>query len=96
MYCENADDMFYPVLAERVRFLKTNEHGVSKMCETMERLIAEFGEGFREEGRFNEKKETALSMLYDHMSIRMIAKYTKLSLDAIRELAAKNNLPITE
>ena len=35
-------------------------------------------------------------MLYDHMSIRMIAKYTKLSLDAIRELAAKNNLPITE
>jgi len=35
-------------------------------------------------------------MLYDHVSIRMIAKYTKLSLDAIRELAAKNNLPITE
>jgi len=86
------------------------------MCEAMERLIAEFGEGFREEGRevgrregrevgrregreegkFNEKKETALSMLYDHVSIRMIAKYTKLSLDAIRELAAKNNLPITE
>ena len=50
----------------------------------------------KEEGRFNEKKETALTMLYDHVSIRMIAKYTKLSLDTIRELAAKNNLPITE
>ena len=82
------------------------------MCEAMERLIAEFGEGFREEGRevgrregrevgreegkFNEKKETALNMLYDHVSIRMIAKYTKLSLDAIRELAAEHNLPVTE
>ena len=80
--------------------MKTNEHGVSKMCEAMERLIAEFGEGFREEGReegkFNEKKETALNMLYDHVPIRMIAKYTKLSLDAIRELAAKHNLPVTE
>ena len=80
--------------------MKTNEHGVSIMCEAMERLIAEFGEGVREEGReegkFNEKKETALNMLYDHVSIRMIAKYTKLSLDAIRELAAEHNLPVTE
>ena len=35
-------------------------------------------------------------MLYDNMPICSIAKYTKLSLDYIRDLAAKHNLTVVE
>lgn len=51
MFCENPDDMFYSELAERSRYFKTNEHGVNKMCEAMEKLMDESRNEGREEGR---------------------------------------------
>lgn len=40
-HCTNADDMYYPELAERVRFYKTNDKGVTKMCEIMNEVLNE-------------------------------------------------------
>ena len=44
--CTQADDMHYPVLAERVRYFKENVKGVTTMCREVEKLvIAERNEG---------------------------------------------------
>ena len=40
-HCTDADDMYYPELAERVRFYKTNDKGVTKMCEIMNEVLNE-------------------------------------------------------
>ena len=36
--CSDPDDMLIPMLAERTRYLKTNEKEVKHMCEQMERI----------------------------------------------------------
>lgn len=38
MYCKNPDDMYSKRLADRVRFFKSSEHRVTKMCEIMEKI----------------------------------------------------------
>ena len=43
----------------------------------------------RKEGRENEKKEVAISMLHDGMPPEMIMKYTRLSRDEIDRLKKK-------
>ena len=68
----------------------------SKIKEERKYAFEEGREEGREEGKTEEKKETALGMLYDNMPICSIAKYTKLSLDYIRDLAAKHNLTVVE
>ena len=35
MWCKNADDMYYPELAERADFFKHKKEGVSTMCKIM-------------------------------------------------------------
>ena len=67
-----------------------------KIKEERKYAFEEGREEGREEGKTEEKKETALGMLYDNMPICSIAKYTKLSLDYIRDLAAKHNLTVVE
>jgi hypothetical protein len=39
--CINADDMYYPVLAERTRYLKEDAKGVVTMCRVVEELAKE-------------------------------------------------------
>ena len=38
MWCVEADDMHYSILAERVRYFKENEEGVATMCRAMEEM----------------------------------------------------------
>ena len=40
-HCKNADDMYYEVLAERVRELKETPKGVAEMCKELEELYAD-------------------------------------------------------
>lgn len=40
-HCKNADDMYYDVLAERVRELKETPKGVEEMCKELEELYAD-------------------------------------------------------
>ena len=48
-HCTNPEDMYYPELAERVRFFKTNEKGVKRMCQIMQEI--------RDEGRMEGRNE---------------------------------------
>ena len=54
-FCTNPNDMYSAVLAERARFFKESEEGVTTMCRVMEELynegVAEGREEGREEGR---------------------------------------------
>ena len=41
-HCTRPEDMYYDVLAERVRYFKETEEGASAMCEAMEKLARDF------------------------------------------------------
>lgn len=60
-HCKKADDMYYEVLAERVRELKETPKGVMEMCKELDELYAEvrneaIAEG-RAEGRVEGREE---------------------------------------
>lgn len=69
LHCENADDMFSPVLSKRVRELKDTPEGVEIMCKEMDmlyRLGEERGErrGERRGEKRGEKRATARNILH--------------------------------
>lgn len=37
-HCKNADDMYYNVLAQRVRYFKEDKEGTETMCKIMDEL----------------------------------------------------------
>lgn len=44
MWCVEAEDMHYDVLANRVKYFKENEEGVATMCRAMEEMRNETAE----------------------------------------------------
>jgi len=88
--CIDAKDMYYQVLADRVRYFKEDEKGVTVMCKAMEDMRNEA----RAEGRAEGSKENAISaarlMIKDGvLSYEKIAQYSGLTLDEIKALATK-------
>ena len=63
-------------------------------------VMCNLGEGIYEDGMMKDKKEgkiegkleLALELLKDGMSLEKVAKYSKLSLSMIKELAKQNKL----
>ena len=74
--CTSADDMNFPLFAERTRYLKENPKGVGEMCKAMEEL------------RVESRKEMAIEMaqsLYEQgVSIEQIAKASKGDVDTVK------------
>jgi len=64
--------------------LKTNEHGVSKMCEAMENLI--------EDALDEERKTMILRMLVKKYKLSDIVEFSKWPVERILELAKQHNL----
>ncbi len=56
------------------------------------KIMCNLGEGLYEDGLMKGRLESALEMLKDGVDLDKIAKYTKLSLSIIKELAKKNKL----
>ena len=56
------------------------------------KLMCNLGEGLYEDGLMKGKLESALEMLKDGVDLDKVAKYTKLSLSIIKELAEQNKL----
>lgn len=74
--CKNPDDMKYKILAERARYLKQNQKGVSNMCKAMEELIEE------------EKIEMIENLLkLNRLTVEEIAKVSNIPLEKVKELA---------
>ena len=88
--CIDAKDMYYQVLADRVRYFKEDEKGVTFMSKILEDMRNEA----RAEGRAEGSKEKAISaarlMIKDGvLSYEKIAQYSGLTLDEIKALATK-------
>ncbi len=54
--------------------------------------MCNLGEGLYEDGLMKGKLELALEMLKDGVDLEKVAKYTRLSLSIIKELAKQNKL----
>ncbi len=76
--CTDAGDMHNKVLADKVRYFKETEGGHEKMSKIMEEIVRE------------KAIEIAVSMLKDNiLTHELIAKYSGLTLEEIKELAEK-------
>ena len=75
--CTNPSDMYYGVLADRVRFFKESKEGIAVMCKAMEDM------------RKDSLKEVALRMLKaGKYALEEIASISGLSLDEVKKLKA--------
>ena len=83
-FCTNPDDMHYKVLADRVRYFKQTEEGVSIMCKAMEDM--------RNEAVLKHAKETVLRMLANgKLTHEEIAECVGLTLAQVKELAQEKS-----
>lgn len=84
--------MHAKVLAERVEYFKTDEHGVMTMCKIME----EFTKGAREEGKAEGIAEkmvrTIRNQLKRHVPYADIASDNETTIDEVIRIAKENNL----
>ena len=80
--CTNPSDMFYGVLADRVKFFKESKEGIAVMCKAMEDMRNQT----LKEGMVNVAKR----MLADGtLTMEKIAEYAGLSLDEVKKLKAE-------
>ncbi len=79
--CVEANDMHHKVLADRVRYFKETEGGKESVCKAMEAMCNKAAK--------IASMEIALAMLEDgKIPLELIAKYSKLSMEEIKALAA--------
>lgn len=89
--CQNADDMNYPVLAEKVRYFKESEGGTVNMCRLMEELASKVAAEAAAEATAEATAKTVemiRKMLAKNYPIEDIAECTGLSVEDIKELAS--------
>ena len=73
--CTNANDMYFDVLAKKVRYFKEDERGIEVMCKLMEDM--------RDQVRI----DNAIEMLKDGLSEEKVAQYSGLSLEKVKKIA---------
>lgn len=77
----NPSDMYYGVLADRVRFFKESKEGIAVMCKVMEDM------------RKDSLKEVALRMLAaGKYALEEIANISGLSLEEVKKLKEKRTV----
>ena len=78
--CPNYDDMYYDILADRVKRFKTDEKEVAKMGGIFEEII-------KERDKLH-SHDLAMQMINDGLlSYENISRYSQLSLDEVKALA---------
>ena len=97
LHCADPDEMYSDILAQRVREIKETEGGVDSMCREMDQI---YNEGIKlgekrgiEQGKIEEKKQTAQSLAQMKMPVEMIAEAVRVSTQVVQEwLAGNQNL----
>lgn len=94
--CSNPDDMYYPGLAEKARYFKETEKGLTNMGDVFEKLLAKREKEAAMKAAEKAAKEAqatqvelAKGLLADGMSIEFTVRHSKLSEAEVRELASK-------
>ena len=91
--CKNPDDMYYPELAEKARYFKETEKGLTNMGDVFEKFAAKRAKEAAKEAAEATTKENkiefAKGLLADGMSIEFTVRHSKLSEAEVRELASK-------
>lgn len=87
--CKNPDDMYYPELAEKARYFKETEKGLTNMGDVFEKFAAKRAKEAAEATTKENKIEFAKGLLADGMSIEFTVRHSKLSEAEVRELASK-------
>lgn len=100
--CTRADDMYYKVLSDKVRYFKETQKGREKMCEIMEKIYADGEkrgrrEGFRKGERKGEQKgfhkankSVAQRLLAEgSFSLEKISELCQLTLAEVQKLQSK-------
>lgn len=82
MWCVEAEDMHYGVLAERVRYFKEDEEGVATMCRAMEEM--------RNDATFKARVEDIINIMESlHITVHEAMKVLKIpEADYARYIAA--------
>ena len=88
-FCSNPDDMHNKKLAQRARYLKYNEGGVTEMCELMEELAREEAEKAAKKATFRVRRKIAKGLLKDGVSIAVVIKNTQLPKDEVEKIAKR-------
>ena len=77
--CTNANDMYFDVLAKKVRYFKEDERGIEVMCKVMEEM--------RDQAKDEVRIDNAKEMLKDGLSEEKVAQYSGLSLEKVKKIA---------
>ena len=88
-FCSNPDDMHNEKLAQRARYLKFSEGGVTEMCELMEELAREEAEKAAKKATHKDRRRIAKGFLEDGISIAVVTKNTGLSKEEVEKIAAR-------
>lgn len=78
--CTDADDMNFPLFAEKTRYLKENPKGVGEMCKVMEDLRVES----LKEGEARKAQSMALKLYKKGYSVEDIAEMVEYSVDTVQ------------
>lgn len=82
--CTSSEDMFYPLLAEQVKYFKETDGGREIMCKVFEDLADKRAE----EKVLEEKRDTAVRLIANgKLSIEEVATCTGLPVDMVETLA---------
>ena len=82
--CTDPSEMYFNVLADRVRFFKESKEGVAIMCKAMEDM--------RNQERLERDREIALRMIQaGKYSLEEISSITELPLDEVKSLSVNQS-----
>ena len=89
--CSNPAKMHYKELADTVNYFKSTKEGEIDMTDIIEAYAENKAAKAAEEMAHQRNVEVAKDMLADNMSIESVARYSKLSEEEVRALAAKQS-----
>ena len=81
--CADPDKMYYKILADKTRYLKNSEKGVTEMCKIMEEMRDEFYAEGMEKGGLEQARATAVRLNIKGISIDEIADLVGYSKDTV-------------
>ena len=86
-FCINPDDMHNEKLAQRARYLKFNEGGVTEMCELMEELAREEAARAAKKAAYKNSVKIAERLLNKGNSIDDVVDVTELPREEVEAIA---------